>query len=95
MDSSKSLRLIGKKIKGIAVLLGNSSFSRRANSILILLFFIFAFATAIFLNTVQSDEIASRETLQLSSAPNTVGKRLANKRGKPLAATPGAAKEDF
>ena len=95
MDSSTSLRLIMKKIKGLSAILGNSSLSRRANSILILLFFALAFATAVFLNTVQSDNISSRETLQLSSAPNTVDKRLADKRGKPLAATPGSAKEDF
>ena len=95
MDSRTSLRLIMKKIKGLSAILGNSSLSRRANSILILLFFALAFATAVFLNTVQSDNISSRETLQLSSAPNTVDKRLADKRGKPLAATPGSAKEDF
>ena len=68
-----------KKIKGLSAILGNSSLSRRANSILILLFFALAFATAVFLNTVQSDNISSRETLQLSSAPNTVDKRLADK----------------
>ena len=95
MDSRRNLRFIGKKIKDIAALLGNSSFSRRANSVLIALFFVFAFGTTIFLNSVQSDKISSRETLRLSSAPNTVDEGLAAKRGTPLGYTPGAAKEDF
>jgi hypothetical protein len=95
MNARISLRVIQKKLKNLPTLLGGSSFSRLANSTLILLFFVFAIATTVFLSSIEVDRITSRETLQLTSSPNTVDQKLASKRGRPLASTPGALKEDF